>query len=385
MNFDDVTLAVAQRSNSLKWNRYAKDIIPSWIADMDFPVADPIKQYLSELAQTGDLCYAPAPPLDPVLEVFSERMSNRYGWMPHPEEMEVMTDIVQGLYIAVKVLCDDGEKVIVNMPSYHPILSACHDMKREMLESDLIKTDSGWKIDFDELENQIDGKTRLLLLVNPQNPTGKAFTKAELERFAELVLEHDLYVVSDEIHCDLIFSESGPHIPFASLSPEIAGRTVTFNSATKSHNLGGIRCSVAHYGSQVLRERFDRLPNGMRGGTNALGPRITQIAWQQCDDWVGAVVPYLQDNRDYMGHFLKEKLPRAKHIPNESTYLSWLDFSDYRLPDDPAKLFLKEGKVGAYSGKMFGTLGEGHIRLNFATSRSILEEKLNRIERVINH
>lgn len=383
MNFDELTLERAQLSTSFKWNYYESDVIPSWIADMDFPAAKPIRDFLSFLGETGDLGYAPIPPKDPIFEAFSQRMTNRYAWSPDPSDMECMTDIVQGIYIAVKVLCDDDEQVIINSPMYHPILNACKDMKREILSNSMVKGGEGWEIDFDQLEASITPKSRLLLLVNPHNPSGKVYSRGDLERFADLVLKHNLYVVSDEIHCDLIFLESSKHIPFASLGEDIAKRTVTFNSATKSHNLGGIRCSIAHYGGQEVRQRFDRLPSGMRGGVNSIGPRLTTIAWQQCDDWLISALAYLNENRLFMESYLKNEIPNAKHIPNQATYLAWIDLSDCGFKGDPGKILLEKGRVGCYSGDIFGAEGKGHIRLNFATSRSILKEKLDRIRSVV--
>jgi len=388
MNFDDISLEKARQSRSYKWTKYGNEIIPSWIADMDFPAADPIRKYLHSLGESGDLCYVPEPPLDPLLEVFSTRMKDRFGWLPAPEDMECMTDIVQGIYIAVKVLCADDEKVIVNTPAYHPILNACKDMKRDIFDCPLNKCVSetgkpGWQIDFDRLEREIDPKTRLLLLVNPHNPTGRAFNRDELEKIADIVRRHNLWVVSDEIHCDLIFPGSGPHIPFATIGEDVAQRTVTFNSASKSHNLGATRCSIAHYGCAELKTKFDQLPRGIRGGANAVGPRISKIAWQECGDWFEYVLAYLDSNNKYMIDFFKSELPEIDYIPNEATYLAWLDFNRTELAEDPANFLLRKAGVAAYSGLMFGEQGKGHIRLNFATSRPILQEKLRRIRDAI--
>ena len=201
--------------------------------------------------------------------------------------------------------------------------------------------------------------------------------------FAEIVRKHNLWVVADEIHCDLIFPGSGAHIPFATLGEDIAARTVTFNSASKSHNLGATRCSIAHYGCGELKNKFDQFPSKMRGGSNALGPRLTQIAWQQCSDWFEYTLSYLDANNRYMIEFLNSELPEIRYIPNQATYLAWLDLSAVGLGQDPAEFLLKRGRVAAYSGSAFGQQGKDHIRLNFATSRPILQEKLNRIRQAI--
>ena len=383
MNFDDLTLEQAQRSLSLKWNYYDRDVIPSWIADMDYPVADPLRDLLYTIARGSELGYAPTMQQERLDEIFAARMDSRYGWSLDPGGCDDMTDIVQAIHIAVTVLCDDDQQVIVQMPSYHPILNACRSMKRDILASPMVKTGQGWEMDMDRLEEEIQPRTRLLMLVNPHNPTGRAFRRDELERLGEMVLRHDLWVVSDEIHCDLVYSDAGPHIPFASLSPGIARKTVTFNSATKSHNLGGVRCALAHYGSTELRKRFDRLPPGIRGGSNTVGHRATRIAWEQCDEWLEYTRDYLQKNRDYLDSYLKTELPEFDHRLNEATFLAWLDCRGLGLKEDPAAFFLREARVGCYAGPLFGEQGKGCIRLNFATSRAILKEKLDRMTRAV--
>ena len=377
-DFDSITLEMAQAFPSRKWNYYERDVIPSWIADMDFPVADPIRSFIQSIADSGDLCYSAYEGGTTVRELFAARMASRYGWHPDPADMDHMVDIVQCFYLALKVLCNDGEKAIVSMPSYHPILVACRDMQREIVPSPLVAVDGNWEVDFERLNSDLDPAVKVLLLVNPHNPTGRCFRRDELESFADIALRHDLYVVSDEVHCDLVFSDAGLHIPFASLGPEIAERTVTFSSATKSHNLGGVRFCLTHYGSPALRKLFDRFPGRFRGGENLIGNRATQIAWESCDDWLEEVVSYLEGNRDFLADYLRSKLPALQHLPNEATYLAWIDCGGLGLGEDPAQFLLREARVGCYSGREFGTRNDC-IRLNFATSRQILEEKLDRI------
>ena len=379
MNFDDITLERAQQLKNLKWNYYDKDVIPAWIADMDFPVAEPIRELLKSIFYSGGLCYAPGLRETPLAELFSQRMQTRYSWIPDPAGFDSMVDIVQAIHIAVKVLCDDDQQVIVHSPAYHPIFSACRNMKREILSNPLLRTREGWQIDFDRLEQEINTCTKLLLLVNPHNPSGKCFRRDELEKLAEISLRHNLFVITDEIHCDLVFTDSGPFIPFAAISPDIAKRTVTFNSATKSHNMGGVRCSLVHYGSDELRKRFDQLPGGIRGGSNSIGHRATCIAWQHCDEWLEYTRQYLLSNRDFFIDFLARELPNLSYVPNEATFLAWVDCRKLGIKEDPALYFLREARVGAYSGELFGKEGVGHIRINFATSRSILKEMLERM------
>ncbi len=383
MNYDEITLEQAQRSRGIKWTRYDPDVIPSWVADMDYPVAEPISDMLRSIAHVGDLTYAPKMEEEHLAELFSKRMQIRYGWTPDPGGFDYMTDIVQAIYIAVSVLCEKDEQVIMQTPIYHPILSACRKMKREMVFNPLVPAGDEWQVDFDQLRKCIGSRAKLFLLVNPHNPSGKVLQKDELDSIANLVMEHDLIVVSDEIHCDLRYSNAGPHIPFASISKEIAERTVTFNSATKSYNLGGIRSAIVHYGSEFLRKRFDRFPEGIRGGANSIGNRATRIAWEMCDDWLEYTLAYLESNRNYLFDYLKDNMPDLRHIPNQATFLAWVDCRALSIDQDPAEFFLENARVAADSGVKFGLGGEGCIRMNFATSRPILSEKLKRMKRAL--
>ena len=383
MTLFDVDINDLRSNQGIKWNRYPRDVIPTWVADMDFRIAAPIQEYLQSLSHTGNLRYTKAAPGSAVCEAFAERMQNRYGWSPDPAEMDCMADIVQGINIAVNVLCAPDEQVILHTPLYHPILTACHTFKRQILYNPLIRGESQWELDFDRLEAEITPRTRLLMLVNPHNPSGRVFDRAELERMAEVVIRHDLYVVADEIHCDLLFDNAPDFVPFASIDPEITRRTVTFNSATKSYNLGGVRCSVAHYGSAELRRRFEQFPAGLRGGANAIGAGATVTAWKHCDDWLNALIPYLQDNRDYLVNFLAQRLPDIIHIPNQSTFLAWLDCNALELEEEAYDFFLREARVGFNAGPDFGPEGTGHVRLNFATSKAVLTEILERMEKAV--
>jgi len=384
MNFNDLTLDEARRSPGNKWNRFDADVIPSWVADMDFPVAKPIRDFIIDQGMRGDLKYTGDTSGTSIVDVFAERMLSKYGWNISSQDVDQMIDIVQGIYIAISVFCEPNDEVIINTPMYFPILQACRDLGRRMLFNPLVKQKNRWEIDFDQLEAKITERTKLLMLVNPHNPSGRVFTRTELQQFADIALRHNLYVVADEIHCDLLFSDGGTHIPFASLGKDIANRTVTFNSATKSHNLGGVRCAIVHFGSDDVRKRFESISPRLRGGRNVVGNIATRIAWQQCSDWLSNVMTYLEENRNHMQRQLNILMPDIKHIPNQATFLAWLDCSALNLGEDPFAFFLREARVAFSAGPTFGPEGENHVRLNFATSRQILDEKLNRMAHAIN-
>jgi cystathionine beta-lyase len=218
------------------------------------------------------------------------------------------------------------------------------------------------------------------LLCNPQNPTGRVFTRAELERLAQIAIERDLIVISDEVHGDLVFP-GHHHIPIASLGPEIEARTITLTSATKAFNMAGLRCGVAVFGSDALKKRFQVLPSHLRGGLGSFGLVASEIAWTSAQPWLDEVLAYLDGNRAYLAGFVKERLPGITHVSPEATYLAWLDCRALALPQDPFTFFLEHARVALSDGRKTGPGGEGFVRLNFATSRPILSQILERVEK----
>jgi cystathionine beta-lyase len=379
---DDLDLEVLKSRISEKWNTYPPEILPAWVAEMDFPLAEPIHRVLREAVERHDVGYPIAPRDTGLLEVFSERMAARFAWQVDPQRCEIITDVVQGLYVCLETLSDPGNGAVVQTPIYPPFLQAVPETGRRLVENRLVQRSTGFEIDFDALRRDVDSSTRLLLLCSPHNPTGRVFHRAELEALAELVLERDLIVVTDEIHGDLVFS-GGEHIPFATLAPEVAARTVTLTSATKAFNIPGLRCAVAHFGSQALQERYNALPRHIGGGIGLLGLYATIAAWRESEPWLDEVRCYLEANRDFTAGFLAERLPEIVFHPPQATYLGWLDCSALELKPTPGTLFLRRGKVALSDGHYFGASFEQFARINFATSRSILGEVLERVESAV--
>jgi cystathionine beta-lyase len=379
MDLDALDIAALRRRLGEKWATYPEDVLPAWVADMDFPVAEPIRRYLEQAVAGSDLGYAVNPTPQSLPTVFAERMQARFGWNVDPERVEVLTDVVQGLYISLLVYSEAGDAAITQLPIYPPFLHALRESGRRRIESPLVPGRERYEIDFDALRAGIDDRTRLLLLSNPQNPTGRAFSRAELEELAELALARDLTVISDEIHSDLVYPDA-VHIPFATLGPEIEERTVTLTSATKAFNIAGLRCSIAAFGSERLQDRFNTVLRHVRGGIGILGLEATRIAWQQCDGWLAVVLAYLRANRDHTAEFVRKHWPEMSHLPPEATYLAWLDCRALELPGGPYHFFLREARVALSNGPAFGEEHAGFVRLNFATSRPILTQILERMD-----
>lgn len=373
-----------------KWQQYPTDVLPAWVAEMDFPLAPPIRRVLEHALAHDDLGYPINPRPQDLPAVFAARMQERFGWRIDPQRALVLTDVVQGIYVALDRFSAPGEGVVVQTPVYPPFLHAVRDTGRRLVENALVEaldpaaTDRAprWEIDFDGLRGALDADTRVLLLCHPQNPTGRVFERAELERLAELALRHGLVVVSDEIHADLIYP-GGRHLPFAALAPEVEARTITLTSATKAFNIPGLRCALAHFGSPELQRQFCSLPAHIRGGVGSLGLAATAAAWSQSQSWLDAVLRYLDGNRAFVAEFVAAELPGIRYRPPEASYLAWLDCRALGLAPSPQRWFLEHARVALSAGEAFGRPGQGFVRLNFATSRELLGEILARMAKAL--
>ncbi|WP_245642373.1 MalY/PatB family protein [Nonomuraea candida] len=349
----------------MKWAAVEPDVIPAWVADMDLPTAPAVADVLRRRAD-GDLGY-PAWLLDPtggpLAEAFAERMAGKFGWRADPGLVRPFNDLNQALQVLLQLWTEPGDGVAVHVPAYHPFLDTLDLMERPLRPIRMEPDGGTWRFEVPDLSG-----CRVLLLVNPHNPTGRAFTLAELTELAEHAERHDLLVISDEIHADLVY---GPHrhIPFATILP---GRTVTLTSATKAFNLGGIRCSVAHLGHPGVRAALNAQPPFVYGSPSVFGVEATVAAWRHGDAWLAETVALLDRHR----HAIAARLPEAfgYRVP-EATYLAWLDVGRPGM----AEVIEREARVRLNDGASFGPGGERCVRLNFATTEAILDEILTRL------
>ena len=383
MNFDDLDLAELRRRRGEKWADYPADVLPAWVADMDFPVAEPISRHLAEAVRIHDLGYPQNPTPSALPTVFAKRMLERFGWTVDPKRVVVLSDVVQGIYIALETLTERSAGIVLQPPVYPPFFQAVRETGRRLLVNPLVRGANGYELDLDGLRRVCDSGASVLLLCNPQNPTGRVFTRAELEGIARVALERGLLVLSDEIQSDLVYP-GRRHIPFASLGPEVEARTLTVTSATKGFNIAGLRCAVAAFGSDELLRRFKSVPAHVRGGLGTFGLAATEIAWTEAQPWLDDVLVYLDGNRRFLAEFVRERMPRIVHHSPESLYLAWLDCAALDLGGAaPFDFFLERARVALTDGRSFGPGGETFVRLNFATSRPILREILERMARAL--
>ena len=378
MDLESVRADQRRPSVGEKWGHYSEDVLPLWVADMDFPIAEPIRRVLRRVVERSDLGYPIHPGPTGVRELAAARMGTRFGWEVQPSQVEVITDVVQGMYVALLGSTQAGEGVVVQTPVYPPFLGCVEDTGRRLVEAPLVSGASGTEVDLDALREAVDVGTTALLLCNPQNPSGRVFRREELEGIAEIALERDLVVVSDEIHADLVY-RGYQHVPIASLGPEIAARTLTLTSASKAFNIAGLRCAVAIFGSRKLQKQFNSLPRHELGGIGVPGIEAMMAAWRFAQPWLDDVLVHLESNRDYLLSRLRADFPAVIVHPPEATYLAWLDCRALEIEGTPYEFFLRRAKVALSDGRNFGPPGRGFARINFATSKEILAEALDRM------
>lgn len=362
-----------------KWQAFGPDVLPAWVADMDFEIADAIRAALEETIACNSLGYTLPFDRAGLDEVFCARQRARFAWEIAPAQVEFFSDVVQAIYLALLTLTEPGDGVLITTPIYPPFLGAVAETGRRADLCTLVRGPGGYEIDFDALARAVDGRTRLLLLCHPHNPTGRAFHRTELVRLAEFALARDLWVVADEIHADLML-DARAHVPFAALGPEIAARTLTLTSPSKPFNIAGLCLAVGVFGSEALRNRFHALPPHVRGGRSAFGLAGASAAWTVGQPWLDGVIEQLRANRAQVAAFVRERWPDVVHIPPEATYLAWLDFRALGLGCEPHRFFLENAKVALGEGPAFGAPGEGFVRLNFATTPALLDTVLTRMD-----
>ena len=369
-DFDIATLR-ARRTNN--WNKFAADVLPAWVADMDFGIAPPIAAAMARLTENQEYGYAAR---DGVLaEAFCRRMRNRFGWHTDPANVVALGDLVQASFSSVMAFSEPGDGVLLQLPSYPPFMGAIADTGRRLIANPMRDDGTRWVLD---LPAVVDPKLRMIIFCHPQNPTGRCFTRTELEAVASFAIRHDLIVVSDEIHADIVYP-GGQHIPLASLNPEIAARTITITSATKSFNIPALRCAVMHFGG-TLKERFaSRVPSRLLGSPSVTGVDATVAAWDEGQPWFDEILVYLRGNRDWLASVLAAELPGVTMRVPEATYLAWLDCRGLELPGSAGQFFLDKARVGLNFGETFGPDYAGFARLNFATPRPVLEEIVGRM------
>ncbi|MGA8297643.1 MAG: PatB family C-S lyase [Acidimicrobiales bacterium] len=378
LNLECFNLSDYQSRQCHKWARDAPEKIPLWVADMDFPIAPPIRRALEGVIANSDLGYPPPSLEERLIGAFARWSKTRYGLDVDPELTIVATDVIQALYFAFVTLSEPGDGVLVLTPAYPPYFVAHEQTGRKMVTHALELVDGVYRFDIEAIRALVRSeRPRLMLLCNPHNPTGRVFTREELIELASVAEEYDLVILSDEVHGDLVYP-GATHVPIATLGADVAQRTITMNSASKTFNLAGLRCAVAACGTPQLAERITSIPRRQRGSINNLGMIAALAGWEEGGPWLDAVLAYLENNRDRVLETLSD-VPGVSCAEPQATYLAWLDLRASGLGDDPAAVFAEQAGVTLLPGPDFGGAGKGYARLNFATTVEVLDSGLERL------
>jgi cystathionine beta-lyase len=377
--FEKVDLERLRQRRSMKWRAYPADVLPAWVAEMDFAVAPPIAEAVREsLARGGDFGYAVDLVAPALSEAFSGFAARRWGWALDPDRVILLRDVMRGVELWIERFTRPGDGVVVTSPVYYPFLDTTRAAGRRLVEVPMVRGEQRWELDLAGLDAAFAAGNKLLLLCNPHNPVGRVYTEVELRALAELTMRHDVRVASDEIHAPLVLPPAR-HVPFASLGPEIEARTLTLHSATKAWGTAGLHAAVAVVGDPADDAWLRSLTYRHRGAAGILGIDTSVAAFNHGEPWLDALLTHLGKVVDHLGEELTERLPDVEWIPPEGTYLAWLDCRALGLEPSPQQVFLNRGRVALNDGSTFGRTGAGFVRLNFGTSRAMVTEIVSRM------
>lgn len=380
-NFDEIVQR--KHTDCLKYDNVkeifgTEEILPMWIADMDFKTPDFIveairKRLDHELLGYTYCCKRWRPAIQ-------NWVSRHYNWSIEPEEIGFVGGIVPAISFALQCFTKAGDKVLIQPPVYHPYHHVTHDLERTLVLSPLKLVDGQFAIDFADFEEKIKG-CKVFLLCNPHNPGGRVWTREELERMCEICVKNGVLVISDEIHCDMAL-KGYRHIPFASINEDAKNNCITLMAASKTFNIAGLKSSYHIIQNEEIRNRYNAFLRKSELDTAhvfATGPVAT--AYEGGDEWLAQMLEYVEGNIDFMEQYLKEKMPKMGMIRPQASYLVFLDARGLGLPHDRlVEFFIREAKVGMNDGAMFGEEGSGYMRMNLGCPRSVLEKALNQIK-----
>ena len=360
-----------------------ENVLPLWVADMDFKVAPEITQAIEKRVAHGIFGYSEVK--EEYFEAVAAWMEQKLGWHVEEDWLVKTPGVVFALAMAVQAFTEPGDAVIIQQPVYYPFSEVIADNGRRIVDNTLeLKEDGKYHINFEDFEQKVkENHVKLFLLCSPHNPVGRVWTKEELKKIAAICRKYDVIVVSDEIHEDFVFN--GKHQVFADLSEDAKNRTITCTAPSKTFNLAGLQVSNIWIANPKLREKFKKqIAAAGYSQLNTLGLTACEAAYRYGGEWHAELLGYLKSNLNFLREFLQTRLPEVKLIEPEGTYLVWLDFGSLGLTEEQREeLLTKKAGIWLDSGAIFGAAGEGFERINIACPRSILKDALERIERAV--
>jgi cysteine-S-conjugate beta-lyase len=372
-------------TDSVKWNGIkmiygTEDILPMWVADMDFASPYQIKEALMKRVEHGIFGYGvPSSEINTVVKHWVKR---RYKWDIKEEWLIPSSGVVTSIAFAIQALTEKGDKVLIQTPVYYPFYSMIENNGRKIVKNPLVLKNDKYEIDFNDFEDKLKSGVKLFILCSPHNPVGRVWTRKELEKMGELCERYGVYIVSDEIHADIIY-EPNVHTPMARLNRYWENNSITCIAPSKTFNIPGLQASVMIIPSSEIREKV-RTVQGTIGfhGLNIFGNVAMEAAYKYGEEWLEALLPYLQKNRDALIQFIREEIPELNVVAPEGTYLVWIDCRKLGLSDDEIKeRLIHRGKLGLEPGVKYGTEGAGFVRMNIGCTYKTLQDGLKRLKR----
>ena len=373
--FEDLDLDRLRRRRSEKWQMHPPDVLPAFIAEMDYDMAEPVLAALRTALDLSDCGYAA---LDGIGATFAEFAASRHGWTVDPGLVHLVPDVMAGVDALLNLATEPGDGVVINTPVYPPFFKHIGFARRRLVEVPLVQVNGRWELDFGGLEAAFAAGARGYLLCNPHNPTGRVFSAEDLSRIAALADRYGVLVMADEIHASLTLP-GARHTPFVSLGGAAAEHGVTLASASKAFNVAGLKGAVAVAGSATTQRLLGRLPESCHYGAGLFGVLASLAAWSSGADWLDALLGQLDHARAEFGRLLGERLPGARYVPPEASYLAWVDCAGLGLGPEPAQVFLDRGRVALGRGLDFGAPGDGFARVTIGTSSALLSAIVDRM------
>jgi cysteine-S-conjugate beta-lyase len=367
-----------------KWTFYPKDILPMWVADMDFPAPRPILNELHKVLEQGVLGYEL--PSVHLQETVAARMDSLHSWKVKAQDVVAVPGVISGITVAARAFGSSKTGILIQTPVFDGFHEVKNSVNTPQVNAPFAKSVQGnilhYEIDWDVFEKQVK-KAGIFLLCNPHNPLGIIFNRKELTRMAEICLKNKVLIVSDEIHCELLLDDNR-FTPMAKISSEVARNTITLIAPSKTFNVPGLFCAFAIIQNKELRERYVKEVMRLRLHVGSPGLHASRVAFSgQCDGWLRDLRRYLTGNRDFVVDYVTRHMPGVRTTIPDATYLSWLDFTQTGIKGSPFEFFKDKAKVALSDGKIFGREGERHLRLNFGTSRTLLKQGLDRMRKAL--
>jgi cystathionine beta-lyase len=372
----ELSLERLRLRRSVKWSRYPDDVLPAWVAEMDFPLADPVRVALAEAVELDDCGYA-WPEATGLAEAFAGFADRRMGWSPDPAAVATSSDVVGAIGAVLRALTDPGDRVVLNTPVYHPFFGLIEELGCELAEAPL----RDGELDIGAVERRFAEGARALILCSPHNPAGSVPGAGQLEALAAAAERHGAWILADEIHAPLTLP-GATHTPFLTVSAAAAERGIAFWSASKAFNLAGLQCAQIVTASERAAAVVESLPFGATH-CGHLGALAAAAGFRSGEPWLDAVIAVLDANRALLGELLAAHLPEAGYEAPRAGYLAWIDLRAYDLGDDPSQRILERGRVALSPGPQFGPQGAGFARLNYGTSPDLLEQIVERVAKAV--